>query len=237
MESELLARMRAQSSCVDDYVLIKRGIETFTLTERKSATKNATLAFDGVLQRYVIRKGPARYLDYTVKIRESKPWQYFSNPRILLRQVLSRKLRLQAALTDQAFLTNQSIQSLILRKDDKSLYLARWLLGILNSRLMSWYFVNFNSVARRDDFPKIIIKQTRELPLPHFVPSAEIRKLVSLIDSMLSLHKLRAPKTPHEVEAIQREIAATDRRIDALVYELYGLTEDEVRLVEESGNV
>jgi len=39
-------------------------------------------------------------------------------------------------------------------------------------------------------------------------------------------------KTPHEQESLQRQIAATDRQIDDLVYGLYGLTEDETRIVE-----
>ena len=39
-------------------------------------------------------------------------------------------------------------------------------------------------------------------------------------------------ETPHEQESIQRQIAATDKQIDALVYELYGLTGDEIRIVE-----
>jgi len=50
---------------------------------------------------------------------------------------------------------------------------------------------------------------------------------------MLDLHKqLPKAKTPHEQESLQRQIAATDRQIDALVYELYGLTEDEIRVLE-----
>jgi hypothetical protein len=36
-------------------------------------------------------------------------------------------------------------------------------------------------------------------------------------------------KTGHEMTAIQRQIDATDRQIDQLVYELYGLTEEEIR--------
>ena len=40
------------------------------------------------------------------------------------------------------------------------------------------------------------------------------------------------PSTPQEKEMLKREIAATDRQIDALVYELYGLTEEEIRIVE-----
>jgi hypothetical protein len=38
-------------------------------------------------------------------------------------------------------------------------------------------------------------------------------------------------KTPHEQESIKRTITATDTQIDALVYELYGLTEDEIPIV------
>jgi len=39
-------------------------------------------------------------------------------------------------------------------------------------------------------------------------------------------------KTPHEQESLQRQIAATDKSIDALVYELYGLMEADIRIVE-----
>jgi type II restriction/modification system DNA methylase subunit YeeA len=40
--------------------------------------------------------------------------------------------------------------------------------------------------------------------------------------------------TDHEKTVVKRQIDATDREIDALVYELYGLTDDEIRIVEEA---
>jgi hypothetical protein len=50
---------------------------------------------------------------------------------------------------------------------------------------------------------------------------------------MLKLHKdLPKAKTPHEQESFQRQIAATDEQTDQLAYDLYGLTEDEIRIVE-----
>ncbi len=59
-------------------------------------------------------------------------------------------------------------------------------------------------------------------------------KMVSLVDSMLDLNKkLHKTKTPHERELLERRIKATDNRIDTLVYELYGLTDEEIRIVEE----
>ena len=39
-------------------------------------------------------------------------------------------------------------------------------------------------------------------------------------------------RTPHEQTALERQIEATDRQIDALVYELYALTGEEIEIVE-----
>jgi hypothetical protein len=51
---------------------------------------------------------------------------------------------------------------------------------------------------------------------------------------MLSLNKrLPEAKTDHDKTALQRQIDATDQQIDQLVYELYGLTEEEIRIVED----
>jgi hypothetical protein len=145
--------------------------------------------------------------------------------------VLSRKLRLQATLATDAFLTNQSVQSLVAAEAEGDLLSP--LLAVLNSRLMSWLFVSINSAARRDDFPKIVIKQTRELP----VPAAErLREsgLAPPVEKMLALQKrLATERLPQRREQLQREIDATDRQIDQLVYELYGLTDAEIRIVEE----
>jgi hypothetical protein len=58
-------------------------------------------------------------------------------------------------------------------------------------------------------------------------------KMVELVEWILDLHKqLPKAKTPHEQESLKRTIAATDNQIDTLVYELYGLTDSEIRIVE-----
>jgi hypothetical protein len=50
---------------------------------------------------------------------------------------------------------------------------------------------------------------------------------------MLTLHQQSAAaKTPDAQARSQRQIDATDRHIDRLVYELYGLTEEEIKIVE-----
>ncbi len=224
-----LGKVRQQPHAIGEFVDLKRGVETYTLYDAVGGLAVPRRAFDGVLQRYLLDLGPKKYLDYTPDIEESKPWAYFSEPRILLRQVLSRKLRLQATYTTEAFVTSQSVQSM--RVNGKAD--LRWLTALLNSRLLSWYFVKYNAAARRDDFPKIVIRQTKELPVP--APTAGDSRLTSLVDTMLTLHKkLPAEQLPQRREQIQREIDAVDRQIDQLVYQLYGLTADEIRIVEQA---
>ena len=56
--------------------------------------------------------------------------------------------------------------------------------------------------------------------------------MVQLVDQMLGLHKqLAETKTAHEQTIIQRQIDATDKQIDKLVYELYALTPAEIAIV------
>jgi len=52
---------------------------------------------------------------------------------------------------------------------------------------------------------------------------------------MLSLHQsLAAAQAPADKESLQRQITATDHQIDALVYGLYSLTPDEIKIVEQA---
>jgi len=59
--------------------------------------------------------------------------------------------------------------------------------------------------------------------------------MVELVTRMMDLKKqqARAPKkrSPSDKQLLDQKLAITDQQIDALVYELYGLTEDEIRIV------
>jgi len=61
-------------------------------------------------------------------------------------------------------------------------------------------------------------------------------KMVELVTRMMELKKqqVRAPKkqSPSARQLLDQKLAITDQQIDALVYELYGLTEEEIRIVE-----
>jgi len=63
-------------------------------------------------------------------------------------------------------------------------------------------------------------------------------RMVALVERILALHKqLAAAKTTHAQTVLQRQIDTTDRQIDRLVYELYGLTEEDTRIVETEDSI
>jgi len=58
-------------------------------------------------------------------------------------------------------------------------------------------------------------------------------RMIKLVDSMLSMHRsLAEAKSVAQKEIIHRQIASTDKEIDQIVYELYGLTKEEIKIVE-----
>jgi hypothetical protein len=116
--------------------------------------------------------------------------------------------------------------------DETSLIL---LLGILNSKLISLFYKQRAVKGARTLFPKIVIKNLREFPYPKTISNALKTEIGSATTRMLDLNKrAAAAKAAPERTVIQRQIEATDQQIDRLVYALYGLTEDEIRIVEEA---
>ncbi len=113
------------------------------------------------------------------------------------------------------------------------------LLGVLNSRLISTY-LRAISTSFRGGYIALNRQYIEKVPI-RGIHDSDLNgkrrrdRMVALVNQMLALHKqLPEAKTPHDKEVLQRQIDATDRRIDRLVYELYGLTDEEIRIVEEA---
>lgn len=119
-----------------------------------------------------------------------------------------------------------------------------YLLGILNSRLF-WFAISHISIpfgVRAGEYRYRLIYQYMEQvpirPIDASGPADRARhdKVVKLVESMLSLHQqLAASNTAHDKTLIQRQIGASDKQIDRLVYELYELTAEEIAIVENPG--
>jgi len=112
---------------------------------------------------------------------------------------------------------------------------VNFVLGLVNSRLLFWRLASISNVFRggwitctKQYFGKLPIKA-------YDSSSAGCKRIASAVSQNISLREqLASAKTPHGRNTLERQIAATDAEIDRLVYELYGLTDEEIRLVEEA---
>ncbi|MBZ5552714.1 MAG: N-6 DNA methylase [Acidobacteriia bacterium] len=234
--SRIITKMQRTGKPLGEISDVQRGVTPFNLTPTREQ-KCSVRAFAGTVRRYSIVMGPRRFIRFDDTLAEPKPDRYFKGPRLLLRELISRQFRLQAVKTTEDFVTNKSMQSILQGQAGPAL---NFILGCVNSRLMSWYFLHRSNIAQRDDFPKIVLKESRGLPihLPNVhdpADKARHDKLVALVDQMLELHnqKCSAKLAPSELARIDREIGVTDREVDELVYELYKITYEERRLIEE----
>jgi hypothetical protein len=107
-------------------------------------------------------------------------------------------------------------------------------MAILQSKLFLVLYRVSNQGESRV-IPQVKASKLQSLPYPVYeYPSTIVDELDRLCQEMFRLHRSMAiAKTSHEQTLLQRQVRATDRRIDHLVYQLYGLTADEVRAVEE----
>jgi len=160
---------------------------------------------------------------------------YEAEPKILIRRIINRQDRLDAAFCDEQMVFKKDINPFVLTVTKPS---PKFVLGIINSTLLSYLYVNTSAIATKDDFRQTTLAELRRLPIPFpdFTNKADKSrhdKLVVLVDKMLGLMpKLRAATAESEKAVLQNAVTATDQEIDKLVYELYGLMPDEIKLVE-----
>jgi len=118
-----------------------------------------------------------------------------------------------------------------------------YVLGVLNSSLLEAIWVE-RFYDRRRTFPKIKGSYLKQLPIRMIGRDnpddlAKHDRIVELVQSILDMNERLHGEggqtlTPQERRVLERRIASTDREIDRLVYELYGLTDEEIAIVEEA---
>jgi len=197
-----------------------------------SPTQIETMKGDSI-GRYTFKK--SYWFDFrkeNITGRTTDQTKLGARPKILLRKTGDRIL---ATFDDSGIFPEQSLYFLF---NNRSALDFKYLLGVLNSALVTFYYrnrliTNRRSIAQLKKFHLDAIR-IRTISFDDPADVARHDKMVALVERMLVLHKkLAAATIPTDKELYQRQIEATDRQIDALVYELYGLTEEEIAVVEK----
>jgi hypothetical protein len=186
----------------------------------------------GDVQRYFV-DAPTEYVLFKRPSSAGGCWDrevHFSPHKVVIRQIGTRPT---ASILLNPIAVTGNIFTIMARDVENEMYL----LGVINSSTISYYWKTmFNDF--KNSFPQVTIFSLEQLPIRTIDFSNPTEKkmhadLVALVDKMLDLHKQLAKSNfDSEKEPIERQIKATDKKIDQLVYQLYGLTEEEIKVVE-----
>lgn len=239
------------------------------------------------INRYSLNISNNEYLNYGPWLHRARKFKYFVEDRILIQEITGgNPPRISAINYSGKLFHDPGIISCL----NISTLETKYLLALINSKLLSWYNIMTSPKGNRLTFPKVLIGDIRKLPI--FESSTtEQNKIVEKVDKQIFLnkniqeqsqkfqrtiqrkfeledlpkklqdwYKLTYPEFIKELgkkkvklslsqEAewedyfiteskkaleIQSQIDATDKAIDTMVYELYGLSEEEIEIVEKS---
>lgn len=135
-------------------------------------------------------------------------------PRILIRRTGDT---LCCLIIDKPALTESTLYSCWSKDDSID---NRYLIGVLNSTLLDYYNKKKN-ITNQQGFPQILMTDLQGLPIKMATKDQQ-QQIITLVDQISSIKK----------QAPEADIFSLEREIDKLVYRLYGLTEDEIQIIE-----
>jgi hypothetical protein len=235
--SSLLSKIKSNGIQLNQIANIRQAIKTGDDSKYISETKrkkNFKPVIGGSeMERYLI-KYSGRFVDYGSYLACPRDPHIFEvNEKILIRETGKR---ISATYDNEQFYLLSSVYSLFLMEGIN--YEIKFILGIINSTVSQFYMQQLCFDNSTGAFIKARIFHYEQLPIPkidlgNVNEISSYKKVISLVDQILTTKKqLQQAKTEGDKNYLQRKCEQLDKEIDQLVYQLYGLTEEEIRIVE-----
>ena len=211
--NNILAKMNASSKPLSSISIMQRGFEVGRDRVSKVEGKYRFLTGSNV-EKYCYKT--ISYVNQDVVTEFQKDAFFYTGERLLIRETGSY---LTVVYLDENLYCNRSLYSTIIKD---STFNVQYVVGILNSKAIQYYYQQ-KFKAETELFPKIRIKQAKQLPIP-VASLTEQQLIVALIEQIRTSKKM----TPNNsIEKLEREI-------DKIVYQLYNLTDAEIKIIEEN---
>ncbi|MDA3893200.1 MAG: N-6 DNA methylase [Salinivirgaceae bacterium] len=225
---ELTKKLKTKSTNLDDLVYIKAGLQAYekdkgepkqTAEDVKNRPYDYTYKFDQNTYKYLEGKDVGRYyinwsgqyLQYGKQLAAPRTFNLFDGEKIIIREITGKfPNSIIATYSDDLYLYNRSNIAIVSREE---IHISlKYIIALLNSQLMAYYFVKNTAKSVRKMFPKIILNDLRKFPFKEislteqqpFIEKAEIilqlnkdiqkvsSKFIGLLQSELTLEKLSA---------------------------------------------
>lgn len=169
------------------------------------------------VNRYSVKWNGEEYIDYCDGIANPRESKFFNRPRILVREITNPSIF--AGYTEEESYNDPAIINILI--DNK--YQYEIVLGILNSRLASFYHFNSSPKATKGAFPKILVDDINNFPVPKTENEFLSERLIHIVKERIHLNKL---------DEKDKRTVKLDNIIDIIVYRLYELNFNDIKIID-----
>jgi len=167
------------------------------------------------------------WINYGAWLAAPRDPENFLGEKILIRKIIGETLI--ATYVPETSYCNTLL--FVLKLKDES-FSYKSILAILNSKLIGWYFRKKFQISNDDTFPQIMIRDILQFPIPK-ITSSTSKELENLVDQLLQLNEEKAEtKLQTKVSHLEGKIDYCESRINEIVYQLYELIPEEIKIVE-----
>ena len=186
---------------------------------KKESAKYLPEIFGRNLSKFGIKKIIKKsFIKYGKHLACEVNLKFFNQKRILVREITNPSII--ATIISETYVNDPQLISVIYKDEKKISLEILW--AILNSKLATFYHFNHSPKATKGDFPKILVHDVNNFPLPKTVLSKKNKKLTEKVNEIIKQKKKDSLADTTKLE----------NYIDKLVYDLYELTAEEIKIIE-----
>jgi hypothetical protein len=243
--SEILNKINRLSIKFGNVCDVRNGVQAYTVGEgNPTQTKEMKLAriyhakikeddswlkyLDGVdVKRYSL-SWSGQYIKYGSNLSRSRESNLFIGERLIVRQIptLPPYCIIGTFIDEKAVVDNNCL----IIKPNLSKYKIKYVLGVINSKLISYWFVHTFGKLQRKTFPQFKVNELREFPIIDIDLDSQNRVIES-VDKILAIIESHDYA---ENPAKKAEVKEYETQIDQVIYKLYDLTPEEIKIIEDS---
>jgi len=194
---------------------------------RPKKTGNALMIKGAAVQKWHLREkmsqGEVEYLDKSAYLKEnsSKKASHFKQSRIVMQGItgVDEKHRLKMTIIKENIFCGNSVNYILILDENFS---QKYILSIMNSTLMNWYFKIFSTNSNVNGY------EVNNFPIPR-IDKREQKSFDEVADKVFSLTQSADYLTNASKES---KAKSYEDQIDEMVYKLYGLSKEDIRVIE-----
>lgn len=175
------------------------------------------LLHGGGILRYGIFWDGKEYIQVGPHLAACPPERFFTSPRILVRQIPGKSFRIRAGFSDEEYYNEQKAFNLLI--NPKSDFKLKYVLAILNSKLMSFYHKEKFLDETKTLFQKVLIENASRFPIKK-VPAKKQDEIITIVDQLIETVK------NYQVEkktSLKQEYDRLSDMLDHEIYKIYGI--------------